>query len=173
MSNPAHKIMLVFFSVLPIAFALLVLWVTLYQDGYYIEATVEFGQGFKVPNGEFSFDISGILPDDYELRMEGDEIMLWGPPPEGTKVHLEYTEYYKIARQVKLSTDYLFGPFFYPKLFIESLGDNLVYFGIAIAIGETIFNGLSRKYEKNTVFHIYKIDIIKIKILSYTHLEKA
>jgi len=162
------KIPLWFFSILPIAFALLVLWIQFYHDGYYIETEISFGQGFKNINGSFSINSSGPLPEGYELKFEGDKVMLWSPPPEGTEIHMVYSWYYEyVARPTKVNSDYLFNSFFNTKLFMESLQENLAYAGIAIVIAETVFDRLSRKYHKPTVIHVYKIDIIKIKILKF------
>ena len=168
MNNKFHKTLLWFFSVLPIAFVLLGLWVQFYHDGYYIETKISYGVGFQNITGSFSFNISGPLPEGHELKFEGDKVMVWGPPPEGTEVHIEFVEYYKyVARPTKLFSDNLFDLYFNTKSFMKSLQENLVYMGIVIVIAETIFNGLSRKYDKSTVIHVYKIDIISIKILNF------
>lgn len=168
MNKKFHKTSLWFFSVLPIAFALLGFLVLFYHDGYYIETDVSFGVGFENITGSFYFNSSGPLPEGYELVFEGDKVMLWGPPPEGTEVHMDFVEYYTyVARPTKLFLDSLFDPYFNTKLFMKSLQENLVYVGIVIVIAETIFNGLSRKYDKPTVIHVYKIDIISIKILHF------
>lgn len=162
------KIFLWFFLVLPIIFALLGLWTQFYHDGYYIESEISFGQGFKNINGSFSFNSSGPLPEGFELKIKGDEVMLWGPPPKGTEYYIAHTAYYEyIARPTKINSDYLFDPFFNTKFFMESLQNNLAYVGIAMVIAETVFDRLSRKYHKTTVIHVYKIDIVTIKILQF------
>jgi len=82
---------------------------------------------------------------------------------------MAWTQKYLMTREIKIMTDDLLSPYLHPKSFMKSLDENLAYLGIILAIGEVIFNGFSRKYEKRTILHVYKIDIITIKILNYVH----
>lgn len=168
MINQLHKILLIFFSVLPLTFGLLAVVADLYHDGYYIEATVTYGEGFRIPDGKYTIESSEVLPPEYNLEAEGDKVMLWGPPPLGTKVHLAMSDYYTyIARPTKISLDTLFDPYMNTKLFMKGLDKNMSLIGLVVTVGEVIFNGLSKKYEKRTIIHVYRINVISVKIISH------
>lgn len=171
MLNTLHKVFLIFFSIaLPLSYAILAVVVDLYHDGYYVEGTVTVGQGFIIQDGKYTLERSGELPEGYTLEEKGNKLILWGPPPSGTKLHLEMSDYWNnYARPTKLALDALLNPYIETKLFMQALDKNVGIIGLVIAISGVVFDRLSKHYGKQTIVHVYRINVISVKIIRFLH----
>lgn len=176
-------------SVLPLSLLILGGWWTVYDYGTYIH--VEGNLIRYIPLGEdpvniiidssvkgkidiiieknplqdhSSFTTKGELPEFVTIYREQNQLIVEGPLPKDTVIHMAWTPWYEVSYAIHVATDdtiRFFGG--HGKLLMKELHSSLLYLSIAVFIFELFGHRYNKKHQKPTVLNFYKIHIVQIK----------